>query len=130
MSYYFRIKNVNDIQIAKSSAKGCCLAFTWRFTNFSLVLLMKVLFIKRSVCNQVSPILLHQHLPLNMQRNLCNLNELYLDWFEQILFTMSNPHRYPKCLSVSWISNIWMSWLFQLLSVSQGYILVHWFELK
>ena len=34
---------------SKSSASGCCLVFAWFFANFSLVLLIKVFFIKKRV---------------------------------------------------------------------------------
>ena len=34
---------------SKISALGCCVAFVWFFVNFSLVLLIKVLFIKKRV---------------------------------------------------------------------------------
>ena len=52
MSYYFWmiiwIKNVNNFQIAKGSASGCCLAFAWFFGNFILALLIKVLLMKKA----------------------------------------------------------------------------------
>ena len=35
---------------SKNSASVCCLAFAWFFTNFNLVLLIKVLLIKKAPC--------------------------------------------------------------------------------
>ena len=38
----------------KSSASGCCLAFTLFFANFNLMMLMKVLLIKKCVIDNVA----------------------------------------------------------------------------
>ena len=52
MSYHFWmiiwIKNVDNFQIAKGSASGCCLAFAWFFADFILALLIKVLLMKKA----------------------------------------------------------------------------------
>ena len=70
-------------QIVKSSASECCLAFAWFFANFSLVLLMKELLIKKA-CILYSDgtyffpcdVLYHVYLNLLLERCVFKCNKL------------------------------------------------------